>query len=64
MLVLSRKTKERFRIGPDIWVSIERIGPNNVKVGIEAPAHLNILREELTAHTSQDAGEGTEARGE
>ena len=37
MLVLSRKTGEKIRIGEDVWVTIVRVGPNNVRVGIEAP---------------------------
>ena len=47
MLVLSRKPGERILIGDDIVVTIVRIGPNNVRVGIEAPRDLNIVREEL-----------------
>ena len=47
MLVLSRKPGERIHIGDDIVITIVRIGPNNVRVGIEAPKDLNIVREEL-----------------
>lgn len=47
MLVLSRKPGERIRVGDDIAITIVRIGPNNVRVGIEAPRELNIAREEL-----------------
>jgi carbon storage regulator len=47
MLVLSRKTGERIRIGDNVTVTIVRIGPNNVRLGIEAPRDLNIVREEL-----------------
>jgi carbon storage regulator len=47
MLVLSRKTGERIRIGNDVRITIVRIGPNSVRVGIEAPGSTNILREEL-----------------
>jgi carbon storage regulator len=47
MLVLSRKTGEKIRIGDNIRVTIVRIGPNNVRVGIEAPPEINIVREEL-----------------
>jgi carbon storage regulator len=49
MLVLSRKTSEAIRIGPDVRITIVRVGPNNVRVGIEAPKDLNIVREELLA---------------
>jgi carbon storage regulator len=47
MLVLTRKTGERIQIGPDIWVTIVRIGPHVVRVGIDAPSEVNIVREEI-----------------
>ena len=47
MLVLSRKSGERILIGDDVTVTIVRIGPNNVRLGIEAPRDMNIVREEL-----------------
>lgn len=47
MLVLSRKPGERILIGDDITLTIVRIGPNNVRIGIEAPRDTNIVREEL-----------------
>ena len=47
MLVLSRKPGERIMIGDEIVITIVRIGPNAVRVGIEAPRDMNIVREEL-----------------
>lgn len=47
MLVLSRKPGERIHIGDDITITIVRIGPNNTRVGIDAPRDLSIVREEL-----------------
>lgn len=47
MLVLSRKTSERILIGDDIAITVVRIGPNSVRIGIEAPRTMNIVREEL-----------------
>ncbi|HAA52239.1 MAG TPA: carbon storage regulator [Planctomycetaceae bacterium] len=47
MLVLSRKPGERVLIGEDVCVTIVRIGPNSVRLGIEAPRDLSIIREEL-----------------
>lgn len=47
MLVLSRKPGERILIGDDIAVTIVRIGPNTVRLGIDAPREMNIVREEL-----------------
>lgn len=47
MLVLSRKPGEKIQIGPDIEITIVRIGPNTVRIGIEAPRGMNIVRQEL-----------------
>ena len=55
MLVLSRKRGERIKIGENIWVTTVRIGPNTVRLGIDAPRELNIVREELTVVNSDDS---------
>lgn len=47
MLVLSRKRSERILIGSDIRITIVRIEGSHVRVGIEAPDNLMILRAEL-----------------
>ncbi len=47
MLVLSRKKGERILVGDDVAVTVVRIGPNVVRLGIEAPRSTNIVREEL-----------------
>ena len=48
MLILTRAPGQRIRIGDDIWVSIESITPRSVKIGIDAPKHIQVLREEIT----------------
>ena len=48
MLVLSRKTDERILIGDDIVVTVVRIGPDAVRLGIDAPRDVVIVREELS----------------
>jgi carbon storage regulator len=47
MLVLSRKVSERIWIGDEISVTIVRINGNAVRVGIDAPVHLPVIRDEL-----------------
>lgn len=47
MLVLSRKPGERILVGDDVVITVVRIGPNTVRLGISAPGHKNIVREEL-----------------
>jgi carbon storage regulator CsrA len=46
MLTLSRKVTETIHIGEEITVTIKRIGPMVVQVGIEAPASYRIRRGE------------------
>ncbi len=47
MLVLTRKRHQMIRIGKDIFVKVLRTGPSTVKIGIEAPKHVRVLRAEL-----------------
>jgi carbon storage regulator len=48
MLVLSRKPGEKILIGDKISITVVRIAPGIVRIGVEAPEELPILREELT----------------
>ena len=49
MLVLSRRVGERILVGDNVVVTVVRIGPNAVRLGIEAPKDQNIVRDELVA---------------
>lgn len=48
MLVLSRRQGEEIRIGQDITVKVLRTGAT-VKIGIDAPRHIRVLRAEVEA---------------
>ncbi len=50
MLVLTRKVNEKIRIGSDICITIVRVQGRSVRIGIEAPADVPILRAELQPH--------------
>ena len=55
MLVLTRKIDEAIRIGDDIVVKVVAVDKNGVRLGIEAPREVSILREELhTAVTEEN----------
>ncbi len=54
MLVLSRKESERIRLGDSIVVTIVKIAGDKVRVGIEAPADVHVLRDELERFASSD----------
>jgi carbon storage regulator CsrA len=47
MLVLSRKQQEQIKIGDQITVTIVRVKGNTVRVGIEAPRDVRVIRGEL-----------------
>ena len=50
MLVLSRKATERIRLGDSIVITIVRVSGDKVRLGIEAPSDVLVLRDELQAH--------------
>ena len=47
MLVLARKTDEAIIIGDNVHVKIISIEKGGVKLGIDAPSDVTIIREEL-----------------
>ena len=54
MLVLSRKERERIRLGDSIVLTIVRVSGDRVRLGIEAPEDMIVLREELDTPDSAD----------
>ncbi len=47
MLVLTRKTDEEILIGDNIKITLVRVRGNSVRIGIEAPREIRIVRGEL-----------------
>jgi len=47
MLVLSRRESQRIKLGDSIVVTVVRLGADRVRLGIDAPRNVVILREEL-----------------
>ena len=47
MLVLSRRERERIKLGDSIVVTVVRVAGDKVRLGIEAPPHVLVLRDEL-----------------
>ncbi|HEY2413743.1 MAG TPA: carbon storage regulator [Pirellulaceae bacterium] len=55
MLVLSRKQQEQIKIGDQITVTIVRVKGNTVRVGIEAPRDVRVIRGELPKMDAESA---------
>ncbi|NLX94988.1 MAG: carbon storage regulator [Rhodopirellula sp.] len=53
MLVLSRRESERIRLGDEIVVTVIRVAGESVRIGIEAPSDMLVLREELEPRAAQ-----------
>jgi carbon storage regulator len=47
MLVLSRKRGQSITIGDQIVITVVRLSRGTVQIGIDAPGHVSILRQEI-----------------
>ena len=54
MLVLSRKVGQKILIGDRISVTVVRVGQGGVRIGVEAPEEMEVVREELKADDEKD----------
>ncbi|MCG6157969.1 carbon storage regulator [Rubinisphaera margarita] len=54
MLVLTRKKSQLIQIGDNIVIKVIRTGPGSVKLGIDAPSHVRVMRGELDEKLSQN----------
>jgi carbon storage regulator CsrA len=62
MLVLTRKQQEKIRIGDDIVITVLRMKGKYVRLGIEAPSNVQVLRGELVFESSNDRATPQEAK--
>ena len=68
MLVLTREVGEMIAIGDDVWIKVLEVRGGSVRIGIRAPAHVEVHRSEVLqrilakrALLSQKAREGCRA---
>ncbi len=54
MLVVTRKPGEGIKIGDDVEITIVKIDDNSVKVSINAPKEVKILRSELYKEVGEE----------
>jgi carbon storage regulator len=63
MLVLSRRSGESIVIGREIRVSVLAVCGHRVRVGVQAPGHVAVDREELWLRKQEHRTEGTPEAG-
>lgn len=54
MLVLTRKVNETIRISDNITVKIIRVKGSQVQIGIDAPVHIRIERQDYAKISNKD----------
>ncbi|MEX2026299.1 MAG: carbon storage regulator [Pirellulaceae bacterium] len=63
MLVLTRKLQERIKIGENVTITVLRVKGNAVRIGIEAPRSVRVIRAELPTDGEASAVESLQATG-
>lgn len=61
MLILTRKLNEEIKIGSGITVKIVSISDNTVKIGIDAPQNIQIVRTELYDKVKENSVKATKS---
>ncbi len=55
MLILSRKEGQKIVIDEHITIIVTHVNGNRIKLGIEAPPHISVKRDELAARMASPA---------
>lgn len=57
MLILTRRVGETLKIGDDVNVTVLGVKGNQVRIGVDAPKHVAVHREEIydRIHKEQEA---------
>lgn len=54
MLILTRRTGETLRIGEDVQVTVMSVNGSQVRIGIQAPRHVAVDRQEIAERKQRE----------
>jgi carbon storage regulator len=54
MLILTRRTGESLRIGDDVEVTVMAVNGSQMRIGIKAPRHVSVHREEIAQRIADE----------
>lgn len=58
MLILTRRISESIIVGDDVKITVLGVKGNQVRLGIDAPKHLSVHREEIYQRIQNEKKEG------
>ena len=59
MLILTRRVGESLMIGDEVTVTVLGVKGNQVRIGINAPKHVSVHREEIYQRIQREQEAGT-----
>jgi carbon storage regulator len=60
MLILTRRIGEALMIGADVTVTVLAVNGNQVRIGVNAPKHVAVHREEIYDRVQKEKASQTE----